>query len=310
MDPLSDVLALLKPQSYRTVGFDVGGDWAVRFDNQTGRIKCYAVASGTCWLVVDGGGEPIRLTTGDCFVVPSGHSFMLASDVVLPPIPAHVAFAGARHGGVVVQGGGGGTFLTGTRFEVGGRNAPALLAALPPVIHLDTAEDRTALRWSIERMTAEMREGRPGASLVAHHLAHLMLLQALRLYLARQADGLVGWFHALADPQLSAAFGAMHADPARRWTVGELAAGAGLSRSVFAERFRDRVGEAPIAYLTRWRMMLAAERLTSGREPLGKIARALGYESANAFSTAFQRQNGCSPRRYAQAEKVGAASNS
>ena len=141
MDPLSDVLALLKPQSYRTVGFDVGGDWAVRFDNQTGRIKCYAVASGACWLVVDGVGEPIRLTTGDCFVVPSGRSFMLASDVALPPIPAHAAFAGARHGGVVVQGGGGGTILTGTRFEVGGRNALALLAALPPVIHLDTAED-------------------------------------------------------------------------------------------------------------------------------------------------------------------------
>jgi len=302
MDPLSDVLAVLKPQSYLTTGFDAGGDWAFRFGNQPGRIKCYAVTSGACWLTVDGVRDPIRLTTDDCFVLPSGRPFALASDLALTPASAHGVFADARHNGVVVHQGGGGMFLTGTRFEVDGRKAKALLGALPAVVHLQAAEDQVALRWSIERMMVEMREGRPGASLAAHHLAHLMLLQALRLYLSRQAGSQVGWFYALADPHLSAAIGAMHADPARRWTLSELAVHAGMSRSIFAQRFRERVGETPIAYLTSWRMTLAAERLANGRNPLAQTARSLGYESENAFNTAFKRVMGCSPRRYARTE--------
>ena len=302
MDPLSDVLALLKPQSYLTAGFDAGGAWAVRFDNQAGTIKCYAVSSGACWLAVDGVAGPFRLAAGDCFVLPSGRSFTLASDLALSPAAAHDVFAGARHGGIVVHKGGGGVFLAGTRFEVNGRKAQALLGALPPVVHLEAAEDQAALRWSIGRMMAEMRENKPGASLAAHHLAHMMLLQALRLYLARQLGGQVGWFYALTDPRLGMAIGAMHADPAHRWTLGELAARAGLSRSIFAQRFREKVGETPIAYLTRWRMMLAAEQLASGRDPLAQTARSLGYESENAFNTAFKRVMGCSPRRYARTE--------
>ena len=148
----------------------------------------------------------------------------------------------------------------------------------------------------------EMRESRPGASLAAHHLAHMMLLQALRLYLSRQTGDQVGWFYALADPQLSAAIGAMHADPAHRWTLDVLAGRAGLSRSTLAQRFREKVGETPIAYRTRWRMMLAGERLANGREPLARTARSLGLESENAFNTAFKRVMGYSLRRYARAE--------
>ncbi len=300
MDPLSDVLALLKPQSYLTAGFDAGGDWAVRFDNQIGRIKCYALIKGACWLKMDGIDKPVRLSSGDCFVLPSGRSFLLASDVRLPPATAHAVFAGARHGGVVVHEGGGETFLEGTRFEVNGRKAQALLGALPPIVHLEAAEDQAALRWSIERMMVEIRESKPGATLAAHHLAHMMLLQALRLYLSRQAGNRVGWFYALADPQLNAAIAAMHADPAHHWTLGALASQAGMSRSIFAQRFRAKVGETPIAYLTRWRMMLAGERLTSGHGSLTQAARSSGYVSDSAFNTAFKRVMGCSPRRYAR----------
>ena len=94
----------------------------------------------------------------------------------------------------------------------------------------------------------------------------------------------------------------MHADPAHRWTLAELAARAGLSRSTFAQRFRERVGETPIGYLAQWRMMLAKDKLTHGRDTLGMIANGLGYESENAFNTAFRRAVGCSPRRYARTE--------
>lgn len=298
MDPLSDVLALLRPQSYLTAGLEVGGRWAIRFTNSVGTIKCYAVARGACWLAMDGVADPVRLATGDCIVVPNGRSFTLAGDLAAAPTPAGDVLGSARHGATVVHRGGGDALLLGNRFEVDGRKTAALLGALPPVVHLAAEEGLSPLRWSIERMMAEMREQRPGLSVATHHLAQLMLLQALRTHLSQQADGQIGWFYALADPQIGRAIGAMHAEPSRRWTLAALAGKAGLSRCVFARRFRERVGETPIAYLTRWRMLLAAERLSSGRVPLAVAAQAAGYESENAFNTAFKRVMGVSPRRF------------
>lgn len=302
MDPLSDILAILKPESYLTAGIDAGGEWAIRFGNRPGTIKCHAVTAGGCWLAVDGMETPVRLTAGDCIILPSGRTFTLASDPALDPAQAQDVLAHARPGDMIFHNGGGDFAFIGTRFEVDSRKAGALLGTLPPLIHLHEAEDRDALRWCIAQMMTEMRAGRPGGTLAARHLAHLMLLQAFRLHLSRQASDRVGLLYALADPHLGKAIEAMHADPAHRWTLAELAGRAGLSRSIFAQRFRERVGETPIGYLTRWRMMLARDRLTAGRESLGTIASALGYGSENAFNTAFRRVIGCSPRRYARAE--------
>ena len=302
MDPLSEILAILKPESYLTAGIDAGGEWANRFDNRPGTIKCHAVTAGGCWLAVDGMEMPVRLMAGDCIILPSGCPFTLASNLGLEAAQARDVLGHARPGDMIVHNGGGDFAFIGTRFEVDSRKAGALLGMLPTLIHLHEAEDRDALRWCITQMMTEMRAGRPGGTLAARHLAHLMLLQAFRLHLARQASDRVGLLYALADPQLGKAIEAMHADPAHRWTLAELANRAGLSRSIFAQRFRERIGETPIGYLTRWRMMLARDRLTAGREPLGTVARALGYESENAFNTAFRRVIGCAPRRYARAE--------
>ena len=192
--------------------------------------------------------DPVRLQAGDGFVLPSGRPFRLASDLRVEPAPAPTVFAGANRGGVVTWNGGGDLYLVGARFDVDGRHADLLLRTLPPIIHLRASDDQAALSWSIARMMQELREDRPGAALVAQHLAHMMLVQALRLHLADRPQARVGWFSALADPQLSAA---LHADPARRWEA--LAARAGMSRSVFAERFRQKVGGTPMGYLTRWR---------------------------------------------------------
>ncbi|MBE1160415.1 cupin domain-containing protein [Dyella acidiphila] len=301
MDPLSDLLSLLKPDRYRTAAFDAGGEWAVRYDDQVGRIKCYAVTRGGCWLAVDGV-APVRLSAGDCFVLPSGRSFTLASDLGVTPISVRQVHAGLRYGGVVVHQGGGDVYLVGARFDLTGRQSRVLLHSLPPILLIEETADQAALRWVIERLMDEMREERLGSNLAAHHLAHMMLVQALRLCLIAPPHDGIGWFFALADPQIGAAIGAMHADPARRWTLHELATQAGMSRSIFAQRFRDKVGEAPIAYLTHWRMRLAAERLMTGEDTLAHIAQSFGYESENAFNTAFKRVMGCSPRRYARAE--------
>ncbi len=113
MDPLSDVLALLKPQSYRTAGLNAGGAWSIRFENRTGTIKCYAVTDGACWLKVDDLDDKVRLVAGDCFMLPSGRSFTLASDLTIPPTAAYDVLGRARHGSVVVHNGGGDTMCRG-----------------------------------------------------------------------------------------------------------------------------------------------------------------------------------------------------
>ncbi|MCJ9669061.1 MULTISPECIES: AraC family transcriptional regulator [unclassified Neorhizobium] len=297
MDPLSELLTLLKPSSTISSGFDAGGDWSVRFGDQQRQIKCYVIQSGGCWLAVDGVRDPVRLEQGDCFVLPRGLPFRLASDLNLPSIDASTIFPPARAGGMVTINGGGGFSLTGSRFAVGGHHAELLLEMLPPIVHLSQEAERDALRWSIERMMQEVRLNQPGGYLMAQHLAHMMLLQALRMHLANGHQG-TGWFFALSDKRLSSAIRAIHADPARHWTLTELGETAGMSRSVFAERFRATVGETPIDYLSRWRMLLACDRLEKGNDPISVVAPALGYQSESAFSKAFKRVVGCSPRQY------------
>jgi AraC-like DNA-binding protein len=298
MDPLSDVLSLLRPRSYVSAGFDAGGAWSIQFSNQHERIKCYAVISGECWLSVEGVDTPVRLRTGDCFVLPSGRPFRLASDMTLPSIDASTIFPPAREGGVVSYNGGGDFFLVGSRFAVHGTHASILLAMLPPIVHIRRESEQAALRWSVERMMHELRERKPGGILIAQHLAHMMLVQALRLHQEEHTSIGEGWLFALADKQIGLAIAAMHGDPSYRWTLQALAERACMSRSAFASKFKETVGVSPLEYLTRWRMLLAADRLETSVEPISTIAQALGYESESAFSTAFRRSMGCSPRRY------------
>jgi AraC-like DNA-binding protein len=306
MDPLSDVLSLLKPRSYLSAGFDAGGDWAIHFPRNAG-IKCYAVVSGQCWLAVDDVPEPVLLQAGDCFLLPGGRPFRLASDLALPSVEAEAVFAAARQGGVARHNGGGDFFLVGSRFVLSG-NAGILLGMLPPIVHIRKEADQAALRWSVERMMQELRERQPGGFLMAEHLAHMMLLQALRLHMAEGGKDGVGWLFALADKQMSAAISAMHADPAQRWTLQTLAEQAAMSRSSFALKFKQTVGTSPLDYLTRWRMLLAGDRLTHSADPTAVIALSLGYESESAFSTAFKRVMGASPRHYGRRQNFAPSS--
>jgi AraC-like DNA-binding protein len=297
MDPLSDVLSLLKPRSYVSGGFDAGGKWSIRFPQHEG-IKCYAVVSGECWLSLDGGGDPLRLKTGDCFLLPSGRPFRLASDLAVTPVDFRAIFPTGRSGGIASFNGGGDCTIIGGHFVFSGNRTDILLGALPPVAHIRKESDKAALRWSLDRMRQELSEPQPGAFLIAQHLAHMMLVQALRLHVAEGPTGGVGWLFALADKQMGTAISAMHDDPAHPWTLQELAERVGMSRSTFALKFKETVGEPPMEYLTRWRMLLGGDRLANSGDPISVIALSLGYESESAFSTAFKRVMGCSPRQY------------
>jgi AraC-like DNA-binding protein len=297
MDPLSDVLSLLKPRSYISGGFEVAGNMAIQFPKHQG-IKCYAMVSGQCWLSVESVPNPVLLTAGDCFLLPRGLPFSLTTDLSLTPVDFHTLLATRRYGDTVSQHESGGRYIVGGHFLLTGSHADLLLGSLPPIVHIRKESDKAAMRWSLERMREELRNPQPGGSLIAQQLAYMMLIQALRLHLADEAGSGVGWLFALADKQMSAAITCMHDDPGHPWTLQKLAERVGMSRSIFALRFKEKVGATPMEYMTRWRMLVAGDRLENSDDSISVIASSLGYESESAFGKAFKRVMGCSPKQY------------
>ena len=303
MDPLSEVLALMKPTLYAAGGFAVIDDIAIRFPKHAG-IKCYAMLAGQCWLVVDTVPEPVLLQAGDCFLLPRGLPFRLATDLTLEPILYTEAFTRldllSETPGANLDANKAAPYIAGGHFALTGGHAEMILHSLPPIVHIRRESDKAAMRWSIERMREELRSAQPGSSLIAQQLAYMMLVQALRLHLADAATATPGWLFALSDKQMSLAIITIHNDPGHPWTLQSLAERVGMSRSVFALRFRKIVGATPMEYLTRWRMLLGADRLKTSSESLSVIAASLGYESESAFGKAFRRVMGSAPRQYAR----------
>ncbi|WP_116140245.1 AraC family transcriptional regulator [Trinickia diaoshuihuensis] len=297
MDPLSDVLSLLKLRSYVSGGFDASGDWAVKFGPFDG-IKFHAVLRGRCWVCVDGEPEPLEVTEGECFLLARGNPFRIASDLAVEPVAFGTLVPPVRDGRIVTHNGGGEFLSVGGYFTLADGQADLLLNVLPAVIHVREEPGPSTLRWCIERMREELREPQPGGGIVAQQLATLVLVQALRLQLAGGHKDAVGWLFALADKRMRAAINAMHESPGAKWTLQTLAEHAAMSRTSFALRFKELVGLSPMDYLTRWRMTLAANKLAQSRESVAEIGLALGYESEKSFSTAFKRIMNCAPRQY------------
>jgi AraC-like DNA-binding protein len=303
MDPLSDVLSLLKPRAYVTGVLAAGPRWSLQLPVHEGTIKCYCVVKGDCWLSMEGVDEPARLRTGSCLLLPHGRPFVLASDLTLPPRDARELLAtGERHNGVLSVSPGEDFLVLGSHFALEG-DGRFLLDVLPPIVMLNNESQRESLRWAIERMLREMRDPQPGGALIAQQVAYTLLVEALRLHLADDLQRGTGWLFALADSRMRAALSCIHGEPARAWTLQELARSAGMSRTAFARGFKRTVGTSPMDYLTQWRMTLAAKRMQNTGETISSIAPALGYKSESAFSAAFKRQWGASPREHVRAHR-------
>jgi AraC-like DNA-binding protein len=299
MDPLSDVLSLLKPCSQLFAAFDAAGAWSFSFPPYDG-IKFAAVLQGGCWGIVTGTGHPVRLEEGDCFLLNRGYEIVLTSDLSLPPQDSSLIMDAIDRDGIAIHNGGGEVVLIGGFFTFSSEHAALMLRALPPFANPPRSSNQAnVLRWSLEQLKSELGEPMPGGVLVSNHLLHLMLVQVLRLHsMTAPSSTPAGWLRGLSDRRIRAAITAMHAEPAHHWTLEELARIAGLSRTLFAQRFKRLVGETTMNYLMHWRMLLAANRLRHGDESIASIAFALGYESESAFCTAFKRAMTCSPMQY------------
>jgi AraC-like DNA-binding protein len=239
------------------------------------------------------------LQADDCVLLPNGRRFKLARDLAFQSIHISELSESDWRDGIAKVGGGGETMVLGGHFAFAGAHTDMLLGSMPPILRLRDEVDRQGLRWVLDRMRRELTTKSPGRVMVARNLAQLLLVEALRLYLAQASGRVPGWLFALGDDRLAPAVIAMHQAPGEHWTLPTLAEKAGMSRSKFALRFKTITGVSPIDYLARWRMLLASDRLAAGREPVAAIALSMGYDSDAAFSTAFKRIMGNSPREYA-----------
>ncbi|MFF9145155.1 AraC family transcriptional regulator [Streptomyces sp. NPDC014861] len=300
MDVLSDAVAVMRtgrPHSSRTVR---SAPWGSRFPPSEG-AGFHVLLQGTAWLLPPAGADPVRLGTGDVVLLPHGIGHGLADRPGTPLTDAVPAPDGSwpndSDRGPV---GPADTLLLCGSYQLDRNRAHPLLTELPPYVHLPARVGaHPRLRAAIDLLGAELAEPLPGSDALVPALLDTLLIHLLRTWwLAERADRSTGWSAALGDPAVTRALRALHADPARSWTVEELGALGGLSRAAFARRFTALVGRAPLAYLTWWRMITAGRLLRSGDLPLRVVAQRAGYTSEFAFAKAFKRQYGTAPGRY------------
>jgi AraC-like DNA-binding protein len=297
MDVLTDAITVMRtgrPHSARTE--HGGGRWAVRHPPFAG-AGFHVVLGGSCRLSTDDG-TPAGLGAGDVVFLPHGSAHTLSDGLpgllpVSPTEPLTELRDQAVAGSSVVM-------LCGAYLLDGARPHP-LLNEMPPVVHMPARIGQHAsLRTLVDLLGTELTRPAPGADAVVSALLDALLVHMVRAWLDQASDRhpATGWSAALADPAIAAALDHLHADPARHWSVAELAAVAGLSRSAFARRFSDLIGRPPLTYLGWWRMTLAAKLLRETDLPLSSLAKRTGYTSEYAFANAFKREYGIAPGRY------------
>jgi AraC-like DNA-binding protein len=296
MDPLSDIISLLRPHAVFSKPITGCGNWGVRY-SAYGQPGFCIVLKGQCWLAVEEA-EPVILDRGDFILLPSPPAFALLSRLDAECVPGQPSQKGVRHGDP--KGEPDFTMLGGS-FRLEPVNAPFLLTLLPRMIHIRSAEgDTERLSKVIGLVMEECAADQLGRELVLERLLEIMLIECLR-WPGTSLDSLpTGLLAGMKDRALAKALRAMHGNVRAGWTVAGLAKLAAMSRSAFSARFSETLGCAPMEYLSRWRMALVRDALSRGEKSLDCIAEEIGYESASAFSTAFRRRVGCSPGQFAR----------
>lgn len=297
MDPLSELLTMLTVERVATLRFESRGPYALRFGGYE-HIKFGAVLFGEVRLWVEGEAVPLNLETGDCYLLTDGRPYRTANADDVAEIDGNSFFASAQQPDGVIRLGDSppDKVVLGGRFVFDEEGAAWLREALPPIIHIAASSPAAApLRATLALLGLEAGGGAPGEAVVVDRLADILLVQALRAHLAAAGPEDASWLAGLADPRIGKALRCFHDDVAADWTVARLAAAAGMSRSSFAERFRVRVGMAPLDYLTRWRMVRVRRSLIDTDLPFATIAARNGYRSRTSCSQSFKRMFGYSP---------------
>jgi AraC-like DNA-binding protein len=295
-DPLSDVLGIVGARLLRRTRLEASGKWAFSYPGGP-RLKFVALLRGQCWVLLPDQ-SPLGMAAGDVFLL-GDTDYVVASDVDAPAVDGTPLYAdpGAD---VAYVGSGGETVLLGGGLDFHG-DAAFVLESLPVFLHIDSGTPAaSAVARTLALIEAEVTGDRPGSSLVTTRLVEVLLVEALRAFVATAGEDRVGWIAALGDRRVGAALKLMHSEVACPWTVKELASRVGMSRSAFSSHFAARVGRPPLDYLIHWRMMLAQHLLGQGQMSIAAVALAVGYDSQSAFANAFKRVIGDTPRAAAR----------
>jgi AraC-like DNA-binding protein len=309
MDALSDVLRVIQLTGAVYLEGSFTAPWCVIGHADAGLcarylppcervVSFHLVTDGACWAMLPHDrSSALRVDAGDVIVVPKGETHVLCSSPELPPEqmgPLLASQVEKAPGDVLTFAYGGGGAVT--RMVCGflatqdpSRNP--LLSALPRLFKVGMRGSgaswlESALRFATEQAGA----AHAGSSTVLAKLAELVFVEAVRRYVDTMPDDRKGWLAGLRDRLVGRALALMHARPARRWTVEDLAREVGMSRSALAKRFADLLGVPPMQYLAQWRLQLAAQHLRLGDSSLATVAENVGYESEAAFNRAFKRE--------------------
>ena len=315
MDPITDLFQSMQIVSVVHSRLEATAPWGLKraADAETGDAMHSAAGSplqfahfgmltrGNCWLSVEGMPEAIPLAGGDCFLLAPGSAYTLRDAPRTRPISfCEVA---PKNGSQVIDYGGGGaptTIISGW-FRFCSTSLKTIAGLLPPLILVKADQPQTlALRTTVNMLAADMAEPMPGTDLVVNRLADVLFIQCLRAHIASRSETKNGLLRAIFDAQIGVAIKSMHEKIDAPWTVETLAEACGMSRSAFAQRFKELVGEGPLEYLTNWRMQKAAALLQRNDQKMIAVARAVGYDTDAAFSKAFKRVMNAAPREFRQ----------
>ncbi len=306
MDALSEVLGHVRLKDTSWACYVASSPWGVSLREAKGCVRFLYVMRGNCWLSIDRTSQPrIALSGGDLAVMPQGHGYAIRDQPRSSAInfdelvrrnvsPTQSTIHHLKLGGAGVQ-----TNMIHGAFLIDDPFETPMLATLPPMIRItpDAGEAVPSFLQNLQFIAREIDSDRPGSQVVLTRMADVIFVQVLRAYMESLPEGSEGFLGALRDKQMAAALGLMHQRPEDPWTVALLADQVGLSRSGFAARFAELVGEPPLGYLTRLRMQRASMLLRGGAT-LATASQLTGYASEASFSYAFRQWAGIAPGAY------------
>jgi AraC-like DNA-binding protein len=300
-DVLTDVIDQVHLEGTVYFSAELHAPWGISIARR-GRTPFYLVREGAAELQVGGRGRIHRLVAGDFVLLPNAapHVVRSSRDAQIVPFDDWLALHPMDSAGRSVHAGRGEiTRVIGGFFTSGASAANPLFSALPAVI-VQKGSDARVRRWlepTLAFIEAEIDSGAQGGKAVLQRMADVLFIQAVRAY-AAAAEGSTGWLRGMSDRRIAHALALLHEHYAEAWTLDRLAREVGMSRTALAVRFRQLVGEAPMAYLTRWRITRAGNLLRSQDLDLERAAGQVGYGSATVFAKAFKRVTGQAPGRY------------
>ncbi len=314
MDPITDIFRTMHVTAFGQHRLEATAPWGLIQEKRTEEkvtppaktnsptdLAHFAMLSrGNCWLNVEGIPDPIPLTGGDCFLLDRDTSIVMRDSPRTRPKSTFSETAAKAINNVAHYGGGGAptTIVCGS-FSFDRASLKPIAQLLPSFILIKADQARSlALHSTVQALASEMAEQAPGSGVVATRLAEILFIQMLRAHIASRPERDKGWLRAVFDPQLGAALSAIHDRVNKPWTVESLAEVAGMSRSAFAARFKELLGQTPLEYVTEWRMQKAMQLLEQRDKKLIDVARSVGYESDASFSKAFKRIVGANPGGY------------